>query len=160
MDWILTDLLTAATELQGARGSEDVEDGLLVSKACLRPIRLTAEETEVASELTRELLEDSAGVCVSWWPVPIGQRSFARFVDGMTVISAVLLFSVIVAQITGMFPSWRMLLASEACLAVFVGLMYCVFCNLTIGSSLGSHLAKLAAAEADDAIIESRSDAQ
>jgi hypothetical protein len=151
-DWMLADLLTAVTELM-ARGpvlkTADGEDGLVMSSLRLRPIRLTAASVELttAHDLSRGVLDSFPGINVAWWPARIGQRSLARFVDGVMIISAVLLFSIIVVELTDVLPSWPILASMEAALALLFALLYRYLCHFLMRRTLGTRLAQIAAVD-------------
>jgi hypothetical protein len=149
-DWMLNDLLTAATDLI-ARGpvlnTADGEDGLVMSSLPLRPIRLTAASVEPTTgpDFSRGVLDSIPGINVAWWPARIGQLSLARFVDGVMVISAVLLFSIIVVELTDVLPSWPILASMEATLALVFALIYRYLCHFLMRRTLGTRLAQIAA---------------
>jgi hypothetical protein len=149
-DWILTDLLTAATELI-ARGpvlnTADWEDGLVTSGPPLQPIQLTGAPVEKTSadDFSRGVLDSIPGISVAWWSARIGQRSLARSVDGMMVISAVLLFSIIVVELTDVLPSWPILASMEATLTLVFALLYRYLCHFLMRRTLGTRLAQIAA---------------
>jgi hypothetical protein len=153
-DWILTDLLTASSELAATSlvlksPGVALEDGLVISGAPLRTIPLVASPpaNTLIAEFTGQLSDGAARVTLPWWPASIHQRAFARFVDGVTVISAVLLFSIIVVELTDIFPTWQTLICAEAGVALAFALLYYHLCRLTMGSTLGARLAQLAADE-------------
>ncbi len=152
-DWMLTDLLTAALELNGAGSlSRSAEDGLVMSSLPFRPIRLhSAHDAMPLDQLTRELRDEAARVHVPWWPVGIRQRTLAGFIDGMTIVSAVLLFSIIVVELTDAFPSWPGLAIVESAVALVFALLYRYLCRLVLHCSLGTRLARIAA----DGVVDS-----
>lgn len=145
-DWMLTDLLTATTELTtwiNAATNGEREDGLIISKLPLHPIRLARAGAD-AMPAPFDLLNDGTRVNISWWPVSIRPKRLARLVDGMMIISAVLLFSIIVVELTDVLPSWWALAGTEAALTVVFAVLYRYLCYLTMQATLGTRLAQLA----------------
>ncbi|HEX6503954.1 MAG TPA: PilZ domain-containing protein [Terriglobales bacterium] len=159
-DWMLTDLLAAATELSGpVLKTADLEDGLVMSHRRLPSIRLAAPEAVLTpTELAHEVLAHADQVSVPWWPTRIHQRSLARFIDGMVVISAVLLFSIIVAELTDVVPSWPMLASAETALTLGFALLYYYLCKFLMRITLGTQLAQIAANDISENIVSSASE--
>ncbi len=155
-DWILTDVLAAASELAPARapifagGAQDAESGLVLSAVPLKPILLAS------SADTLPAMPDIAGhdgpqtaaempVRLSWWPADIAPGTLAGFIDSLIVVSAVLLFSVVFVATIGEFPSWLLsaaLVLGAAC--IFGPLYRFLFSSLT-GVTVGRRMAQLAA---------------
>jgi len=48
----------------------------------------------------------SVQIDLTWWPVPVSLKSISRVVDGLIVMAAVLIFSVLAISWTKLFPSW------------------------------------------------------
>jgi hypothetical protein len=151
-DWMLTDLLTATMELI-ARGPvlkrADGEDVLVMSSLPLQPIRLSAAAVEPTTrdDFFRGGLDSVPDISVAWWPGRIRQRTLARAVDGMMVISAVLLFSIIVVELTDVLPSWLLLASIETTLALVFALVYRYLCHFLMRRTLGTRLAQMAAGD-------------
>jgi PilZ domain len=150
-DWMLTDLLAATTELNAGGAvlkALDEEDGLVMSRLPLQPIRLAAAGADVITpqELAQDL-DHAAQVRVPWWPTSIRQRTLAGFVDGLVVISAVLLFSIIVVELTDALPSWAVLAGAETALALIFALLYRFLCHFMMHCTLGTRLAQMAACD-------------
>jgi len=153
-DWIFTDLLAATTELN-ARGpvlkAIGADDGLVMSRPPFPPIRLGGAESRLASPNSLAgVVADCARVSVPWWPTRIRPATLARFVDAMVVISAVLLFSIIVSQLTDVVPSWLMLVCTELILGTVFALLYTGLCHFLMHGTLGRRLAQLAAMDVPD----------
>lgn len=152
-DWILTDLLSATAELNGRRPSQTAgaaEDGLVMSSLPFQPIRLPKGEVPVP--LAGAELNDGERVNVAWWPTRISRASLARFIDVSVVTSAVLLFAVIVAELTEIVPSWPAIVFTMLALGVFFTLLYAWLCRFVVRGTLGRRLAQLAATETSDEI--------
>lgn len=154
-EWLMTDLLAAASELAPARapifGSStigDHADGLITGESPLPSIPLVPTEVaanEDAHEVT--ILDKSPEMPLhfSWWPADIAPRTFAALVDGLVVISAVLLFAIIAIQGTGVLPSfWSAISLAAFFSALFACIYWVLFTGLT-GRTLGRTLAKIAA---------------
>jgi hypothetical protein len=150
-DWILTDLLAAASHLAPARapilaGSEAAA-ALTMSAAPVRPILLASSAAvPAAPDLAAQ---DSAPaempVRLSWWPADVSPTTLARFIDCLIVVSAVLLFSVVSVATVGAFPSWIVASVLGAGAALVFGVVYCCLFQTLTGKTLGRRLAQLAA---------------
>lgn len=154
-EWILIDLLTAAVALQAARpvlAAGGTEDGLVMSSLRVQPIQLPAVESHLLGPRPRVGAEsnDADRVNVPWWPTGIRKPILARFVDTLVVLSAVLLFTITVTELTDIVPSSLMLVGSTLVLAVVFGLLYTGLCRFFLRTTLGRRLAELAAADAAD----------
>ena len=145
-DWILTDLLAATAELNGRRSAlttGTIEEGLMMSSLPFHPIRLSADGSQIDCG-------DADPVRVPWWPTSIRKVTLARFVDATAVICAVLLFSVIVAELTDIVHSWLVLACTTLILGVAFALLYVWLCHFMMRATLGRRLAELAATEISD----------
>lgn len=156
-EWILTDLLTATAELKGRDSrllAGTAEDGLVMSGLPFQPIQLTNTGSDRAHRgaVAGTESNNSDQVQVPWWPARIRRKALARFVDATVVTSAVLLFSVIVAELTDIVPSWVALACSMVLLGVVFALLYGALCHFILRGSLGKRLAEIAATEGGDEI--------
>jgi len=133
-DWVLSDLLTAATDLI-TRGpvlkTVNGEDGLVTAGRPFESIRLTAGAVEPTArdDLPRGVPDSLPRIRFAWWPAPMGQRGLAGWVDAMVVVSAVLLFSIIVVELTDVLPSWPTMAFTETTLALAFSLLYYYLCH-------------------------------
>jgi hypothetical protein len=150
-DWILAEVFAVASELAPGRANifgvaEDEYDGLIVSPAAVPAICMAEPEIRRAEmDIGAQEATAQMPVRLSWWPGDISQRSFARFVDSLVVIAAVLLFSVISVETAGIFPSWSLALG-VAVLALFAfSGVYRYLCKILTGMTVGNRLAQLAA---------------
>jgi hypothetical protein len=152
-EWLMTDLLTAASELAPHRApifnpvEEDaVEDGLITSAAPVPSIAVDPSSSEQDPEITGDNpATTEMPLRFSWWPADISPRTFSALVDSLIVISAVLLFSIIAIESTGIVPS--ILIAGALAvllLVVFGGVYWLLFTQMT-GRTLGRKLAQIAA---------------
>ncbi len=150
-DWILTDLLAAATEFGPHRApifSNSVEaestDGMVVSAAAIRSIPVLENEPPASSPRVNRHGSDMP-LRLSWWPVDIYPQTLARFVDTLVVVSAVLLFGVIAIEMAGTFPSWPIAISMGLVLACAFAAIYRLFFKYLAGATLGTYLARIAA---------------
>ncbi len=153
-EWLMTDLLAAASEL--APGKAPIlhpidhivaADGLIVSDA---PVPSITIGDSAASAGESDATSDSEGPAemplrFSWWPADISPGTFAGFVDFLVVASAVLLFSVIAIESTGIIPSPWIGTAFAVFLAGAFGMIYYVLFTGLSGHTLGRKLARIAA---------------
>jgi hypothetical protein len=155
-EWILTDLLSATVELHARRPvlTPGADNGLVISRLPFQPIQLAGAESYVPDPHAVAGIDcnDVGKVSVPWWPTSIRQTSLARFVDTTVVISAVLLFSVIVAELTDIVPSWLVLAGTVLILGIVFALLYAWLSHFMMRATLGQRLAQLAATETSDEI--------
>jgi hypothetical protein len=155
-EWLMTDLLAAASELAPNKAPifnpvEDgcATDGLIISAAPVPTIPVeqdaAAEDDSEQSMRTDELTGSEMPLRFSWWPADISPRAFSGFVDSMIVVSAVLLFSIIAIESTGIIPSILIALGFVAFLLVVFGAVYWFLFVSMVGRTLGRHLAQIAA---------------
>jgi hypothetical protein len=149
-DWIFTDLLAAATEfgpnyfpMFGNTPEEERADGLMVSTAPVPAIPV--EEPIVPPTETARDPSAETPLRLGWWPLDIYPRTFARFVDSLVVVSAVLLFAVVAIETTGIFPTWITAGLMAVGLGAIFGTVYYHFFKYLSGTTLGNRLAHLAA---------------
>jgi hypothetical protein len=149
-DWIFTDLLAAATEfgpnhfpIFANTPEEERADGLMVSAAPVPAIPIEPEESMVSP---RRSIGSSPEMPLRlpWWPLDIYPRTFARFIDSLVVVSAVLLFAVVAIETTGIFPTWLTAVGMALALIFIFGAVYYYSFNFVTGMTVGRHLAKLA----------------
>jgi PilZ domain len=157
-EWLFVTLLTAASEHSVSRApifknreDEDEFDGLIVSAPPMPAIRLAPADVPVRS-ITAQLTlidepEETAEMPVRlpWWPGDISPTFLARFVDGLIIVSAVLLFSIVFVATTGTFPSWAAAFAITLGSAVMFSYIYRYMFTTFSQTTLGWRLAKLAA---------------
>ena len=159
-EWLMTDLLAAASELAPNKApifspaeDDSATDGLIMSAAPVPSIHVvpsnaaegdtdSPEEAAAADDLLTAM---EMPLRFSWWPADISPRTFSGFIDSVVVISAVLLFSIIAIESTGIIPSILIASAFAASLiAIFGGVYWFMFTRLT-GRTLGRTLAAIAA---------------
>ena len=156
-EWILTDLLSAAAELNARRPvltAGGADDGLVMSHLPFQPIQLEAAGFHVPHPHAVAGINssDADRISVAWWPTSIHKATLARFIDTTVVISAVLLFSVIVAELTDILPASLVLAGTVLILGIVFALLYAWLCRFMIGGTLGRRLAQLVVTEPPDEI--------
>jgi hypothetical protein len=155
-EWLMTDLLAAASELAPNKApifnpevSELATDGLVMSGAPMPSIRvLTPEESTEAgpeNQTSTALEATEMPLRFSWWPADISPRTFSSFVDSLIVVSAVLLFSIIAIESTGIIPSALVAIVFALLLCVVFGAIYWFLFSSMAGRTLGRQLAQIAA---------------
>lgn len=154
-DWIFTQLLGMAHQasrgsilIPHVRGKETTE--LLFSASARPAIHLETEEAG-SPELPREQVESQPGkIRLLWCLVPISPGTLARLVDGLILVSAVLLFSVVALAMTGIFPAWPIGLAIILGLTGAFALLYWFLFGIWIGATPGTYLARLARGDTEN----------
>jgi PilZ domain len=85
---------------------------------------------------------------LQWCPVPISLNTLSKLLDGLILLCAVLLFSVMSMAMTNVLPAWPFtVVLAIGITAVFVALYWFLFV-FWIGATPGARLAWLACAEA------------
>ncbi|MGA9813469.1 MAG: PilZ domain-containing protein [Terriglobales bacterium] len=142
-EWILTQLLTAAQNSAGDAtffhnhiGQEATE--LLFSSAARPAIRL---EAEAAGVRRRERIDGQPGPLHPWFPFAIPAPVLSRLVDGLILLSAVLLFALICIAMVGIVPAWPVALAMGLGVAVVFAALYRFLFLFWMGGTLGDWLA-------------------
>jgi len=126
-DWLLTQVLANAHRAAG-----DPAAGLLFSFTSRPVIRLEPAKSQRCLRLL-------------WFRVPVDR--FARLVDCLALLCAVLLFNVMALSMTDTLPSWPIASALVlAATAVFAGLYWFLF-SMWFGITPGHRLAELASYE-------------
>jgi hypothetical protein len=151
-EWLFIQLLSAAHQISwesifvhNKRGEQATE--LLFSAAarpaiCLEPPEAAPQTPEISSSprQTPHRL---------WWPVPLSPRSLARIVDGLLLVSAVLLFSVVSLTMTHLLPAWPVALGLALVLTGLFAVLYWFLFTVWIDCTPGSYLAQLASDSED-----------
>lgn len=154
-EWLMTDLLAAASELAPAQApifspaaTVDFADGLITKRSPLPSVEVgTLEAVETDSPVVAAGLEKSPEMPLhfSWWPADISPRTFAGVVDCLVIVSAVLLFAIIAIESTGVLPAlWRAMSLALFLSFAFAGIYWVLFTSLA-GCTLGRKLAQIAA---------------
>jgi Tfp pilus assembly protein PilZ len=156
-EWLFTQLLITAH--QGAwesvflhsKGAAEATQ-LLFSAAPRAPIRLEAKAAispEVSRRITQHERNHSQEVQpvrlrVHGFPIVISPRILSGLVDGLILLSAVLLFSVVSLATTHALPAWPVALGLAFGTLCFFAAAYWLLFVICIGTTPGAHLARLA----------------
>jgi PilZ domain-containing protein len=132
-EWLFTQLLADAHRAAGEEAP-----GLLFSSTPRLTIRL-----HDAHPLQRHPQTDGLDrVSVLWFT--ISASGFSRLVDGLVLLCAVLLFSIITLILTDVLPSWPFAVAFVAGAAAMFGALYWLLFSLWLKATPGERLAMLA----------------
>ena len=142
-EWILIQLLTAAQNSAGDatffhnHSGQEATD-LLFSSAARPAIRL---EAEAAGLRRREGSDAQPGPLHPWLPFAMPVPVLARLVDGLVLLSAVLLFALICVAMMGIVPAWPVALLMGVGVAVVFAALYRFLFLFWLGGTLGDWLA-------------------
>jgi PilZ domain len=161
-EWIFTQLLVRAqhaTRTNSAlfAGQPGGAAELLFSASPHMPISL-----EPAEGAEHKGSGGSAALRFRWCPFSLSPDTLRRLVDGLILVSAVLLFAVVVMLVTQFFPGWLtalpLLLGVAGVFVALYGFLFVVW----MGVTPGAYLAQLAVLEKDHAgsATETKRDAQ
>jgi Tfp pilus assembly protein PilZ len=143
-DWIFIQLLASAQHsagdaalLYGKSGQEAAE--LLFSSGARPAIRLkpTAPAARPEETETPRLLH------LPWFPFGMSAPALALLVDGLIVLSAVLLFALICMAMVGVVPAWPLALAIGIGVAAVFGVLYRFLFLFWMGGTPGDWIAGL-----------------
>jgi len=133
-EWLITQLLAGAHRATG-----DAAAGLLFSGASRSAISLDRPLQPRSIENAQPRLR------LFWFTLPAVR--FARLVDSVALLCAVMLFNVMALTMTDAFPTWPLAFALVlGTAAVFVGLYWLLF-SVWFGITPGQRLAQLAASD-------------
>src|ERR1700722_8126929 len=144
-EWIFTQLIAAAhhaagdSSLYGKSGDGDAE--LFFSSGARPAIRL-APKSAVAMPSQSERQSPPA-VRLPWLPFAISAPALSRLVDGLILLSAVLLFALICMAIVGVVPPWPLALVLGLGVAAVVTVLYRFLFLFWMGGTPGDWLAGL-----------------
>jgi PilZ domain len=133
-EWLFTQLLTEAQFW-----AREEREELLFSNPARTAIRL-----DEPSRLSR----DAPGIGFLWFAV--SPLRFSRFVDGLALSCAVLLFSLLTLFLTDALPRWPQAVAFLAGLTAVFGLLYWFVFAVWFGITPGNRLAQLARSGAEE----------
>ncbi len=142
-EWILIQLLSAAQNSAGDAAFFHTNSGLqatelLFSSAARPAIRL---EPEAAVARKGGSYGSQPGTLHPWFPFAIPARALSRLVDGLVLLSAVLLFALICIAMVGVVPAWPVALVMGLGVAVVFAALYRFLFLFWIGSTPGDWLA-------------------
>jgi Tfp pilus assembly protein PilZ len=139
-EWIFTQLLNTAqaTAESNFTYGGDTADELLFSPAPRPAIRF-----ETAVSLTRGIDQNTRSLHLPWFPFAISAQALAYLVDGLILLSAVLLFAVICMAMIGAVPAWPITLILGMGASAAFAILYRFLFRFWIGGTPGAHLAGL-----------------
>ena len=143
-EWILIQLLNSAQNSAGDAtffhdhsGREATE--LLFSSPPRPAIRLEPETTGLqGSEGSHS---QARTLHLPWLPFALSARALSRLVDGLVLLSAVLLFALICTAMVGFFPAWPVALVMGLGVAVVFAVLYRFLFLFWMGGTPGEWLA-------------------
>jgi hypothetical protein len=138
-EWIFMQLLNTAqatAESNFVYGGDSAE--LLFSPA---PRPAICFETAVS--LTTERNENAQSLHLPWFPFAISAQALACLVDGLILLSALLLFAVICMAMIGAAPAWPITLMLGIGASALFAILYRFLFRIWIGSTPGACLAGL-----------------
>jgi Tfp pilus assembly protein PilZ len=144
-DWIFIQLLASAqhsagdaTLLYGKSGQEAAE--LLFSSGARPAIRLKPATPAARLE---GIAKSPRVLHLPWFPFGISAPSLSLLVDGLILLSAVLLFALICMAMVGVVPAWPLALAMGVGVAAVFGVLYRFLFLFWMGGTPGDWLAGL-----------------
>ncbi|HMJ21232.1 MAG TPA: PilZ domain-containing protein [Terriglobales bacterium] len=141
-EWIFTQLLTAA---QATAGPNFVDGGsaaeLLFSSTSRPAIHFGADVKAVS--LAAEKDQRLRSLSLPWFPFAVSVQALARLVDGLILLSAVLLFAVICIAMIGAVPAWPIALILGLAASTVFAILYRLLFLFWIGGTPGAYLAGL-----------------
>jgi hypothetical protein len=144
-EWIFTQLMASAqhsagdsTLLYGKSGPEAAE--LLFSSGARPAIRL---ESKATTAWRTETDKQPRVLHLPWFPFAISAPALSRLVDGLILLSAVLLFALICMAIVWIVPAWPLALAMGLGVATVFAVLYRFLFLFWMGGTPGDWLAGL-----------------
>jgi len=141
-EWIFIQLLTTA---QTTADSNFVYTGdaaeLLFSSTSRPAIRLATEVVSVS--LAGDKGRPSRCLQLPWFPFAVSAQALSRLVDGLILLSAVLLFAVICMAMIGAVPAWPITLILGFGVSGVFAILYRFLFLFWIGGTPGTYLARL-----------------
>ena len=148
-EWIFIQLLKtaqASAEAHFICGGDSEE--LLFSSTPRPPIRF---ETAVSA---RERYQNTRSLHLPWFPLAISAQALALTVDGLILLSALLLFTVICIAMIGAVPSWPITLILGLGASVLFAILYRMLFRLWVGATPGTYLAGITSSAANGISLE------
>jgi len=152
-EWIFTQILSSAylfspcesLAVEGNRAEGAAE--LLFSPAPRPAIELKPQPVAPRALPGAELRPQRFRLL--WCPVPISLRALTKLLDGLILLCAVLLFSVMSLLMTNALPSWPFTIVLAIGIAAIFAAMYWFLFVFWIGATPGARLAWLACSESE-----------
>lgn len=161
-EWIFTQILSSAylfAPCEAAAVDGDRAEGaseLLFSASSRPSISLATEAADAVAPADPEARPRRFRL--QGCPIPISLRTLTKLLDGLILLCAVLLFSVMSMAMTNVLPSWPLtVVLAIGITAVFVAIYWILFV-FWIGATPGARLAWLACAAADGGMYKEEED--
>ena len=137
-DWIFTNLLASV-------------DHITTPPPMFQPAAAIAEPPVLSGFLPvaprRQPDSETLSISLPFWPAPVSMRTIWLLMDGLLILSAVLLFWVVFLALARSLPSWPVTLGVAAGIAVACGFVYRLLFRTFALETPGCYLATRAAAE-------------
>jgi Tfp pilus assembly protein PilZ len=144
-EWIFVQLMASAQNCAGDstflyRGSGREAAELLFSPGLRPAIKLEPTGNGVGRD---EAANQSVVLHLPWFPFPISAAALSLLVDGLILLSSVLLFALICMAMVRVVPAWPVALCMGAGVAVVFAFLYRFLFLFWMGSTPGDWLAGL-----------------
>jgi hypothetical protein len=150
-EWIFLQLLHTAQATTESSLAGDGEAAELLFSPRPRPAIPLAD-----ASLARERGGDARALQLAWFPFAIPAQALANLVDGLILLSALLLFAVICMAMIGTVPSWPIALTLGIAAITLFAILYRFLFGFWIGGTPGAYLAGLT----DEALNHAHSEAE
>jgi len=161
-EWIFTQILSSAylfapCESAAAEGDRAEGASQLLFSASSRP-SISLETDPVDQVVPADAEARPPRYRLQWCPVPISLPTLTKLLDGLILLCAVLLFSVMSMAMTNVLPAWPFtVLLAIGITAAFVALYWFLFV-FWIGATPGARLAWLACSAAEGGMHKEEED--
>ena len=144
-DWIFIHLLRDLERASPVFHGVSEGDELILSASGRRAIRLPSRSPKapVADGVPSRALR------LPWWPRPVSVPQLARFMDGLVLFSAILMFFCAFLAVAHTLPSWPVALAVVGGVSGFFTAVYWSLCAVLGCGTAGVQLARLAMRDRD-----------
>jgi len=142
-----TQLLFSTSPRPAIRLEPQARSSRLPDQPGQRSLHRNWPERELQGKSLSEMASTPALMRLPWLPFPVSHRIFARVVDGLILLAALLLFSVLAMAVTQIFPSLPVAAALALVVtSVFVTVYWFLFV-IWMGATPGARLARLASCD-------------
>jgi Tfp pilus assembly protein PilZ len=143
-DWIFLQLLSTAQANADASFAENADAAELLFSSRPRPaIRFDNAVTVRSAALAIGKDQRLHPVQLPWFPFAVSEQTLSRTVDGLILLSALLLFAVICIAMIGAVPAWPVALILGAGASALFALVYRYLFLFWLGCTPGSYLSRL-----------------
>lgn len=143
-EWILIQLLASAQTFADSTFAYNGDSSELLFSSIARPaIRLETGTRAVSVGAEAEKGQEAPSLRLPWFPVAISSRILAPLVDGLILLSALLLFAVICMAMIGGVPAWPLALFLGVGVSGVLFILYRFLFLFWIGGTPGTYVAGL-----------------